>query len=362
MRIEERGEKMKKIIYGFIIFLLLLSINFFNFGVITNAEENKHKEEKSSNQLIIVNKSYNKMAFYDDHRLIKEFSVATGKSIDLTPEGIFEVIRKEKNVPYYKLKIPGGAPNNPLGPRWIGLNVHGTNGMLYGIHGNAAPWSIGTYASKGCVRMYNNEVIWLWDKVELGTPVIILRDTATFDEIAERNRYEVKKPLEISKDITLLDETEIFSVPHDYGKTNKTLDNEKELKAILTVDDWLKVTDKKKEYWIKINALAFGKIKKENKYLYLKGKEITYDYPLEKEEKEEKIKYIIIKSFQEVNGWYFVENGKNKTWIKPYNYQVLENEEIIKTKEKFKETIENKKIISVTKNIILFYTANKIGG
>lgn len=151
--------------------------------------------QANSEQLIIVNKATNQLAFYENGQLVRTFTVATGKTQSLTPEGTFRIIKKAQNVPYYKLNIPGGAPNNPLGPRWLGLNVPGTSGWTYGIHGNNNPSSIGKYVSEGCIRMHNHEVIWLYDRVKLNTKVIILRNNhASFDNIAERYGYKLVKP------------------------------------------------------------------------------------------------------------------------------------------------------------------------
>lgn len=149
----------------------------------------------NTDQLIIVNKAKNQLAFYEKGKLVRTFSVGTGKTRALTPEGVFRVIVKAKNVPYYKHNIPGGHPNNPLGPRWIGINVPGTNGWEYGIHGNNNPSSIGKYVSAGCIRMHNNEVIWLYDRVKYNTRVIITHTNQhTFDQIAEKYGYKVQKP------------------------------------------------------------------------------------------------------------------------------------------------------------------------
>ena len=63
--------------------------------------------------------------------------------------------------------IPGGAPNNPLKARWLGI----ANGV--GIHGTAEDWSIGTRASHGCIRMHVSDVIDLYPRVPVGTPVLI---------------------------------------------------------------------------------------------------------------------------------------------------------------------------------------------
>jgi lipoprotein-anchoring transpeptidase ErfK/SrfK len=77
-------------------------------------------------------------------------------------------LRKDKSVP--ATVIPGGAPNNPMGARAIGLGPE----KEYGIHGTNRPDSIGTAASSGCFRMHNSDVIDLYSRVSLGTPVVVM--------------------------------------------------------------------------------------------------------------------------------------------------------------------------------------------
>jgi lipoprotein-anchoring transpeptidase ErfK/SrfK len=66
--------------------------------------------------------------------------------------------------------IPGGAPNNPMGERVIGLGPTGQ----YAIHGTNVPGSIGRAASYGCIRMHNADVVDLYGRVRLGTPVVVM--------------------------------------------------------------------------------------------------------------------------------------------------------------------------------------------
>ncbi|WP_422121034.1 L,D-transpeptidase [Priestia megaterium] len=81
---------------------------------------------KPANQdLIIINKYYNKLAYFHNGYIEIVDPVATGK----TSVGFFKVVNKIKNRPYYTGHIPGGDPRNPLGKRWLGLNANG-------IHGN----------------------------------------------------------------------------------------------------------------------------------------------------------------------------------------------------------------------------------
>jgi lipoprotein-anchoring transpeptidase ErfK/SrfK len=64
--------------------------------------------------------------------------------------------------------IPGGSKSNPMGVRALTLS-----GDEYAIHGTNRPNSIGTYASYGCIRMYNEDISDLFDKVSVGTTVVV---------------------------------------------------------------------------------------------------------------------------------------------------------------------------------------------
>jgi lipoprotein-anchoring transpeptidase ErfK/SrfK len=66
--------------------------------------------------------------------------------------------------------IPGGASNNPMGVAALVLN-----GGDYAIHGTNNPGSIGGFVSHGCIRMYNQDITDLYDRVNVGTPVIVAR-------------------------------------------------------------------------------------------------------------------------------------------------------------------------------------------
>ena len=66
--------------------------------------------------------------------------------------------------------IPGGSPRNPMGARVIGLGPGGQ----YAIHGTNMPNTVGTAASYGCFRMQNQDVIDLYARVRMGTPVVVL--------------------------------------------------------------------------------------------------------------------------------------------------------------------------------------------
>ena len=134
---------------------------------------------------IIINTKTNKLAYYKSDKLVKEFNVATGKSSTPTPLGKSKIVNKIKNRPYYKYNIPGGSPQNPLGDRWLGLEIKGTYGTTYAIHGNNNESSIGKNISAGCIRMYNDEVRWLYDQVPVETTVILANSSKSYVEIVK---------------------------------------------------------------------------------------------------------------------------------------------------------------------------------
>jgi lipoprotein-anchoring transpeptidase ErfK/SrfK len=70
--------------------------------------------------------------------------------------------------------VPGGHPMNPLGVRAMYLGS-----STYRIHGTDAPWTIGTAVSKGCIRMYNQDVLDLYPRVPVGTKVTVTWDRFT---------------------------------------------------------------------------------------------------------------------------------------------------------------------------------------
>ena len=105
---------------------------------------------------IIISISTRRLSLFRAGALIKSYPVGVGRSGHSTPTGIFYIVNKRPN--------PGG----PYGSMWMGLSVPG-----YGIHGTNNPSSIGGFVSKGCIRMYNKDVLELANIVTTGTPVTI---------------------------------------------------------------------------------------------------------------------------------------------------------------------------------------------
>lgn len=112
-----------------------------------------------ANYSITIDLNRRVLTLYRDSSFYKSYPVAVGAPDSPTPTGNWKIVEKIEN--------PGG----PFGSRWMGLNIPGGS---YGIHGTNMPNSIGTYASHGCVRMYNEDVIDLYNLAAIGTPVRII--------------------------------------------------------------------------------------------------------------------------------------------------------------------------------------------
>jgi lipoprotein-anchoring transpeptidase ErfK/SrfK len=76
-----------------------------------------------------------------------------------------EMRRENPRLPAH---VPGGHPQNPLGVRALYLGS-----SMYRIHGTDAPWTIGEAVSKGCIRLYNEDVLDLYPRVPVGTRVTV---------------------------------------------------------------------------------------------------------------------------------------------------------------------------------------------
>lgn len=98
------------------------------------------------------------LELYDSNGLYKKYQIAVGKSSTPTPVGDWKVIWKDYNW------------GTGFGSRWMGLDVPWG---IYGIHGTNKPWSIGRFASHGCIRMRNSDVEELFEMVPIGTIVRI---------------------------------------------------------------------------------------------------------------------------------------------------------------------------------------------
>lgn len=115
-----------------------------------------------------------KIALFEDGRVVKVYRIAVGKTSTPSPSGNFHIASRVVKPTWFQPgKIVGPGPANPLGTRWMGLGYQG-----YGIHGTNRPQSIGKAASHGCIRMRNQDVEELFERMQVGDPVDLVTEVS----------------------------------------------------------------------------------------------------------------------------------------------------------------------------------------
>jgi lipoprotein-anchoring transpeptidase ErfK/SrfK len=131
-------------------------------------------------RIIVVDIPERTLTLYVDDEPVKTYPIAIGKPSSPTPVGSFKVVSIVADPPYYNPAVGKWGPGekgNPVGTRWIGLNVKG-----YGIHGTSAPRSIGRAASHGCIRMRNQDAEDLSRRIKVGDEVEIVYELTAEDD------------------------------------------------------------------------------------------------------------------------------------------------------------------------------------
>jgi lipoprotein-anchoring transpeptidase ErfK/SrfK len=138
-------------------------------GVVLIAAAEAMAQDNSSRpgRRVVVSIPDRKLAVLENDRVLRTFDVSVGAPQSPSPVGTFTVVNHIPNPTwYYKGKVVGPGPNNPVGTRWIGLSAPG-----YGLHGTNVPSSIGKNASHGCIRLRNADVEKLFELVAVGDTV-----------------------------------------------------------------------------------------------------------------------------------------------------------------------------------------------
>jgi lipoprotein-anchoring transpeptidase ErfK/SrfK len=127
--------------------------------------------------VVVIRRTSNRLTLFEGPKVVRRFSVATGQAAYPTPLGTFEIVIMERNPTWNPpdsdwakdaKPIPPG-PGNPLGTRWMGISS-----PAVGIHGTPDAASLGYSASHGCIRMAIPDAEWLFEHVDVGTPVYIV--------------------------------------------------------------------------------------------------------------------------------------------------------------------------------------------
>ena len=173
-----RREEIFSLIQAWIAVIAMIAV-LFTIGPV-RAVELVHNPGYEPGQIVVRNNERKLYLIVDENRALR-YPVAVGKpgkqwfgvkQIDgkyvrpaWSPPA--EVKRDNPNIPDV---IESGASNNPMGERALTLT-----GDAYAIHGTNRPQSVGTFASYGCIRMYNEDIVDLYDRVRVGTRVVVVR-------------------------------------------------------------------------------------------------------------------------------------------------------------------------------------------
>ena len=141
---------------------------------------------------LVLHRSRRQLLLIEQGRLVSRYPVAVGMAGWETPAGKFRVLNKVSDPswahPQTGEVVTGEDPKNPLGSRWIGfykdcvgrkgfdgermLDIKGCT--TAGFHGTPHRWTIGHAVSHGCVRLFDEDIRDLFDRVRTGTPVTVL--------------------------------------------------------------------------------------------------------------------------------------------------------------------------------------------
>jgi L,D-transpeptidase ErfK/SrfK len=124
---------------------------------------------------LVIKLSERRVYVYDRDEVRTSYPVAIGRGGWETPAGKFQVMEKITDPAWehpFTGEVVQPGVDNPLGSRWIGFWTDGSN--FIGFHGTPNPESVGTPASHGCIRMFDKDVIALFEMVRVGTPVEVV--------------------------------------------------------------------------------------------------------------------------------------------------------------------------------------------
>lgn len=123
---------------------------------------------------LVVDLSDRRVYLYQHQQLQTSYPLAVGQPGWETPVGTFKVFQMQVD-PAWKHPITGSVvppgPDSPLGSRWIGFWSDGKS--LIGFHGTNEEALIGQAVSHGCLRMRNRDIVALYQKITLETPVTV---------------------------------------------------------------------------------------------------------------------------------------------------------------------------------------------
>lgn len=152
--------------------------------------------QPAGNIYIVINIHQRLLELYNDGNVYKRYRIAVGKRSSPTPVGEWYVVNK------------AASDKEILGTHWLGLSIPWGS---YGIHGTDKPWSIGQFASKGCIRLCNRDIAELYEWVPVGTMVRIEGEQIRIERLL---KYQTAGP-----DVALL-QLKLKKAGYFYGRAD----------------------------------------------------------------------------------------------------------------------------------------------
>jgi len=157
----------------------LLALALTLSATAASAQNSENQSKARTERRIVVSIPDRKLALIENGRVVKLYDVAVGAPVSPSPTGEFQIVQRLENPTYYKPGVViGPGAGNPLGTRWMGLNVKG-----FGIHGTDRPDSVGHNASHGCIRLRDRDIEDLFARVKVGDRVSLIVERS--DEVAQ---------------------------------------------------------------------------------------------------------------------------------------------------------------------------------
>jgi L,D-transpeptidase ErfK/SrfK len=171
---------------------------------------NAHILPEAPRKGIVINSAELRLYYYGDPKNPRSFPIGIGRDGYLTPHGTTTVVRKKEKPNWYLTAseiadhpelppvIPPG-PDNPLGSYALYLGW-----PSYLIHGTNTPWGVGRRVSRGCIRMYEEDIAFLFQRVEPGTQVTVV------DQAVKLGRQDGEMFIEVqpsANQVTVMEET-----------------------------------------------------------------------------------------------------------------------------------------------------------
>jgi len=135
---------------------------------------------------IVINLAELRIYFFGGEGEVHTFPIGVGRGGFTTPTGKTRIVRKRAHPDWYPTanarkedtelpaRVPAG-PDNPLGEYAMYLGW-----PTYLIHGTSKPWGVGRRVSRGCIRLYPEDIDWLFQHVKVGTPVTVVDQSVKF--------------------------------------------------------------------------------------------------------------------------------------------------------------------------------------